>query len=57
MNLNQQHKDIEKQKLMTDASRFRDPAERRSFWSVIFITFISALAIVLFNFIFRKITK
>lgn len=43
--------DADKQKLMAEAARFRDSAERRSFWTVIVITFISALAIVLFNFI------
>lgn len=49
MNLKQ---DTEKRTLLADASRFRNSAERRSFWSVILITLISALAIVLFNFIF-----
>lgn len=48
MNLPQ---DADKQKLMAEAARFRDSAERRSFWAVIVITFISALAIVIFNFI------
>ncbi|EPL5250062.1 Uncharacterised protein [Klebsiella pneumoniae] len=51
MNLNQQHKDIEKQKLMTDASRFRDPADRRSFWTLIVIVIISTLSIAIFNFV------
>lgn len=43
--------DVDKQKLMTEAARFRDSAERRSFWSVIVITLISALAIAIFNFV------
>ncbi|SSG52057.1 Uncharacterised protein [Klebsiella pneumoniae] len=43
--------DADKQKLMAEASQFRDSAERRSFWTVIVITFISVLAIAIFNFV------
>lgn len=48
MNSNQEN---EKRKLMAEASQFRDSAERRSFWTVIVITFISVLAIAIFNFV------
>jgi hypothetical protein len=36
---------------MAEASEFRDSAERRSFWTSIVITIISALAIAIFNFV------
>ncbi|EHT03183.1 hypothetical protein HMPREF9690_05293 [Raoultella ornithinolytica 10-5246] len=43
--------DVDKQKLMAEAARFRDSVEKRSFWSLIISTVISALAIVFFNFV------
>ncbi len=48
--MNSNH-DAEKRKLLADASQFRDSAERRSFWTVIVITLISALSIAIFNFV------
>ncbi len=43
--------DADKQKMMAEAAQFRDSAERRSFWTVIIITLISALSIAIFNFV------
>lgn len=43
--------DNEKRKLMAEASRFRDSAGRRSFWTLIVIVIISTLSIAIFNFV------
>lgn len=51
MNSKKQREGAAMQKMMAQASRFRDAAERRSFWSMVIITLISAAAVFVFNFV------